>query len=239
MNEGIPRSGRAGSNRRRNMRAVQRDPDRMALWALLLGLFTLVVAAASAHASGGGTASTGGAALPGDDARFGTRTLRIGMEGSDVRVLNGIVKSKPYGGGVRLGRTFASATEAAVQAFRGDAGLGGGGFVDRTTSRALRASMSTACATWYGPGLYGNGMACGKTLRRTTIGVAHRSLPCGTRVTLAYHGRSIVVPVVDRGPYTSGYKFDLTAATASGLGFESSGTIRYAVAQAGSDRKAP
>jgi hypothetical protein len=73
-------------------------------------------------------------------------------------------------------------------------------------------------ATVYGPGLYGNGTACGQTLSRTTVGVASRTLPCGTSVALLYHGRALVVPVVDRGPYAKGVDWDLTAATARRLG---------------------
>jgi rare lipoprotein A (peptidoglycan hydrolase) len=238
MNEGMPRSGRAGYNQPRQARAAERRPDRMAFWALLGALFTLVVAAASAHATSGGTASPG-ASSSGEDARFGSRVLSEGMEGSDVEVLNGIVKSKDYATGVRLSALFESTTEGAVKQFQSEAGLASTGVVDRTTSRALRASMSKAGATWYGPGFYGNKTACGKTLRRTTIGVANRSLPCGTKITFAYHGRSIVAPVIDRGPYTRGYRFDLTGATAETLGFTQSETIRYAVARTGSDRIAP
>jgi rare lipoprotein A (peptidoglycan hydrolase) len=64
--------------------------------------------------------------------------------------------------------------------------------------------------SWYGPGLIGNGTACGKTLTRTLIGVAHRTLPSGTLVTFKSGGRTLTVPVVDRGPYVSGRIFDLT-----------------------------
>jgi len=75
-----------------------------------------------------------------------------------------------------------------------------------------------ALATWYGPGFYGHRTACGGRLRRDTLGVAHRGLPCGTQVALYYKGRTITVPVIDRGPYgvrTAAY--DLTAATARAL----------------------
>jgi rare lipoprotein A (peptidoglycan hydrolase) len=210
----------------------------MALWALLLGLFTLVVAAASAHANSGGTASsTGGASLSGDGTRFGSRVLSMGMEGDDVTVLNGIVKSKPYSAEVRLTSLFESPTQDAVRQFQSQAGLPSDGVVDRATSRALRGSMSKAGATWYGPGFYGNRTACGKQLRRTTIGVASRTLPCGTKVTFAFHGRSIVAPVIDRGPYTRGFRFDLTGATAEALRFTTSDTVRFAVARTGSDRR--
>ncbi|HEX2241170.1 MAG TPA: septal ring lytic transglycosylase RlpA family protein [Actinomycetota bacterium] len=79
-------------------------------------------------------------------------------------------------------------------------------------------------ATWYGPGLYGNGTACGQTLTPGTEGVAHRTLPCGTMVSVYFQGRSVTVPVIDRGPY-SGAEWDLTQATAERLGFSGSQTI--------------
>jgi len=87
-----------------------------------------------------------------------------------------------------------------------------------------------AGASWYGPGLYGRNTACGQTLRATTIGVAHRSLPCGTMVKFIYHGHSVVAPVIDRGPYVKGRAWDLTAAASEALEFEGAGMIRYAVA---------
>lgn len=79
-------------------------------------------------------------------------------------------------------------------------------------------------ATWYGPGLYGNGTACGQTLTPETEGVAHRTLPCGTMVSIYFRGRSVTVPVIDRGPY-SGAEWDLTSATAQRLGFSGAQTI--------------
>ncbi len=75
-----------------------------------------------------------------------------------------------------------------------------------------------ATASWYGPGLYGHRVACGGTLEPDTLGVANRTLPCGTKVTLRYHGRQVRVPVIDRGPYVEGRDYDLTAATKSRLG---------------------
>jgi rare lipoprotein A len=82
-----------------------------------------------------------------------------------------------------------------------------------------------AYASWYGPGLYGNALACGGTLGGGTLGVAHRTLPCGTKVTLKRGRRSVRVPVVDRGPYVGGREYDLTAATAQRLGLHGHGTI--------------
>ena len=76
-----------------------------------------------------------------------------------------------------------------------------------------------AVATWYGPGFYGHRTACGQKLTRRLLGVAHKTLPCGTEVAVLYHGRRITVPVVDRGPFRRGTAYDLTVATAQALGF--------------------
>ena len=87
-----------------------------------------------------------------------------------------------------------------------------------------------AGATWYGPGFYGRRTACGQTLRPGTLGVAHRSLPCGTVVKFAFGGHQVVTRVIDRGPYAKGVAWDLTNGTREALGFEGSGQIRFAVA---------
>jgi rare lipoprotein A len=80
-------------------------------------------------------------------------------------------------------------------------------------------------ASWYGPGLYGNKLACGGRLGTGTVGVAHKTLPCGTKVTLHNKGRTLTVKVIDRGPYVGGRFYDLTAATKQKLGFGSTGTV--------------
>jgi hypothetical protein len=77
----------------------------------------------------------------------------------------------------------------------------------------------SAVASWYGPGFYGRRTACGLRMSRKLLGVAHKKLPCGTPVAIAYEGKSITVPVVDRGPFVRGRKWDLTAAAAKALGF--------------------
>lgn len=89
-----------------------------------------------------------------------------------------------------------------------------------TTSPELTVTVyRRSMATWYGPGFYGNRTACGRTMTRTLRGVAHRTLPCGTKIALMYRGRKLTVPVVDRGPYSRGVEWDLTAGTAQALGF--------------------
>ena len=86
-------------------------------------------------------------------------------------------------------------------------------------------SYRLAGASWYGPGLWGNGVACGGTLLPGTLGVANKTLPCGTKVKLRYHGHEITVPVIDRGPYVAGREFDLTYAVKQKLGFPGVGTV--------------
>ena len=79
---------------------------------------------------------------------------------------------------------------------------------------------SAAIATQYGRGSYGSRTACGTILRPGTIGVAHRTLPCGTLVEFYYRGATIKAPVIDRGPYANGAAWDLTDAAARALRFD-------------------
>lgn len=82
-----------------------------------------------------------------------------------------------------------------------------------------------ARATLYGPGFWGHQTACGLRLHRTTLGVANRDLPCGTRVTVLFRGQTITVRVIDRGPFAHGASWDLTAATARALGMTGTSTV--------------
>jgi rare lipoprotein A len=82
-----------------------------------------------------------------------------------------------------------------------------------------------ASASWYGPGLYGNKLGCGGRLTPGRLGVAHKYLPCGAKVTLRKGARTVNVRVIDRGPYVGGREFDLTEATAHRLRFHAHGEI--------------
>jgi len=85
-----------------------------------------------------------------------------------------------------------------------------------------------AAVSWYGPGLYGNKLGCGGTLTPGTLGVANKTLPCGSHVTLRHGRRTVRVRVVDRGPYVGGREFDLTAATSHKLHFGGVGSVLVA-----------
>jgi rare lipoprotein A len=93
-------------------------------------------------------------------------------------------------------------------------------------SRARKVTVyRPASASWYGPGFYGNSTACGQTLTPSTLGVANKSMPCGTKLTLRHGNRTVRVKVIDRGPFAGNREFDLTGATKNRLNFGSTGTV--------------
>ena len=96
---------------------------------------------------------------------------------------------------------------------------GSGAQASAATPEIAVTIYKPAVATWYGPGFYGNTTACGLEMTKSLVGVAHRTLPCGTQVAITYGGRSMIVPVVDRGPFANGADWDLTYAAATALGF--------------------
>ncbi len=78
-------------------------------------------------------------------------------------------------------------------------------------------TAGTVIASWYGPGFYGNRTACGQLYTPVIIGVAHKTLPCGTMLELEFRGRVVIVPVIDRGPFIAGRTLDLSNATRAAL----------------------
>ena len=101
--------------------------------------------------------------------------------------------------------------------------------------------------SFYGPGLYcvsnrvkaclpqrgrsarAKLTACGVLFTRTVVGVAHRTLPCGTLVAFTYHGRTVIAPVIDRGPYVAGRIWDLSGGLCVALRHCFSGPIRWTI----------
>ena len=79
--------------------------------------------------------------------------------------------------------------------------------------------LHPALASWYEDG--GN-TACGF---HAGLGVANRTVPCGTKVMLRYGNRTVTAVVDDRGPYAGGRDWDLNQNTASALGFAGVGTV--------------
>jgi rare lipoprotein A len=172
----------------------------------------------SLHLSGHTVLSGSGLAVRGKVRPSGRHRVKVVLSGPDARVL--ILTSKADGS-FALRWSPDRIGNYAVRAF---------GIHDRRSrgsiSKARRlTSYRQAAASYYGPGLYGNGVACGGTLMPGRLGVANKTLPCGTRVRLRYHGRTVTVPVIDRGPYVAGRDYDLTEATKLRLGFPGVGTV--------------
>jgi peptidoglycan hydrolase-like protein with peptidoglycan-binding domain len=165
------------------------------------------------------------ASAPASAATLGQRTLGRGDRGPDVATLQRVLAMKGYAVGPADG-VFGRVTKLAVRQFQKRAGLAADGRVGPLTTHALAYAWAIRTATFYGPGLWGNRTACGFTLARRTLGIAHRTLPCGRAVPVYYGGRLAIFRVIDRGPYTSGVALDLTAAAAGMLGMSATSAVR-------------
>jgi rare lipoprotein A (peptidoglycan hydrolase) len=121
---------------------------------------------------------------------------------------------------------FGRQTKRAVKRLQRRRHIRADGIAGPGTTRTLAASWHPRMASYFGPGLYGNRTACGQILRHRTTGVAHRTLPCGSRVAVYHAGRVVVLPVIDRGPFRSGVTFDITAGAASRLLMRTTSSVR-------------
>lgn len=174
----------------------------------------LRVARGARDVRAGGDAQVAGTLLP----RHGGRTILVeAATGGRWRV---VARGRTRANGhfrVHMRAPRVGAIRLRVR-FRGDR-LAGAARAGAGTLRAFRPTL----ASWYD--LYGGALACGGTLGYGTLGVANKTLPCGTKVTLRYGSREITVPVIDRGPYVGGREWDLTGATARALGFDGVGVV--------------
>ena len=235
MNEVRPRPRTDHRRRRPNPNGIGARPDRVALWAVFMAVAAMIAAAASAHASSGGIGGApagktaeGGAGCD-TTGRLGARALALGDCGADVQTLNWILNSRSFGTAVPLGEEFELTTAKSVKGFQRRAGIGADGVVDARTASALVGGMRRDRASWYGPGFYGNRTACGIELTTRTVGVAHRGLPCGTKVTIGYQGDFLRTTVIDRGPFRQGVKWDLTNAARKRLGLDQTAVVHSAI----------
>jgi rare lipoprotein A (peptidoglycan hydrolase) len=192
---------------------IKSRPDRVAAWAVVLGVFMVFMAVVTAQAD----------AAKWQRATLGDRTLQKGMAGNDVKTLQMLLTRRGFE--VPATGYFGKITKRKVSQFQRSHGLTADGIVGPMT-RAKFRPRKRRTATWYGPGLYGNEMACGGKLTRDTFGVAHKTLPCGKKVTIAHGGRIVIARVVDRGPFVNGVEYDLTEKTARSVRMSSTSEIR-------------
>lgn len=78
--------------------------------------------------------------------------------------------------------------------------------------------------SWYGAES-GNRTASGRYFDGTQLLAAHRTLKFGTKVRFTYKGRSIILPILDRGPYVGGRTYDLSKAAAKRIGMVGAGVV--------------
>lgn len=90
------------------------------------------------------------------------------------------------------------------------------------------AYEETGIASWYGPGFHGSRTASGETFDTNELSAAHRTLqmPSFVRVTNLENGRSIIVRVNDRGPFSKARVIDVSSRAADLLQMKGKGTAR-------------
>jgi peptidoglycan lytic transglycosylase len=83
-------------------------------------------------------------------------------------------------------------------------------------------------ASWYKMGYR---TASGERMNPRALAGAHRTLPFGTKVRVENlaNGKSVVVRINDRGPFTGGRVIDVTQGAAEKLGMIRSGVARVKV----------
>ncbi len=89
----------------------------------------------------------------------------------------------------------------------------------------------TGIASWYGPNFHGKYTANGEIYNQNALTAAHKTLqiPAIVRVTNLENGRSIIVRVNDRGPFSRGRIIDMSRKGAELLQFHNQGTAKVKV----------
>jgi len=92
-------------------------------------------------------------------------------------------------------------------------------------------SQETGIASWYGKDFHGRPTASGEIYNMYGYSAAHKTIPLGStvRVTHLGNGRSIVVPVNDRGPFVGERIIDLSYGAARHLGMVKEGIAKVRV----------
>ncbi|MGB9152891.1 MAG: septal ring lytic transglycosylase RlpA family protein [Alphaproteobacteria bacterium] len=98
----------------------------------------------------------------------------------------------------------------------------------------------TGVASWYGADFHEHRTANGEIFNKDELTAAHKTLPLPTlaRVTNLDNGKSIVVRINDRGPFSSGRIIDMSQRAAQLLGFENQGTAKVRVQVLSDESKA-
>ncbi|HEV2091714.1 MAG TPA: septal ring lytic transglycosylase RlpA family protein [Rubrobacter sp.] len=84
--------------------------------------------------------------------------------------------------------------------------------------------VRTMVASYYANVLEGNPTASGEPYEPGRYTAAHKSLPLGTELRVAYGGEAVEVVVNDRGPFVEGRDIDLSLAAAEEIGLTTPGS---------------
>lgn len=105
-----------------------------------------------------------------------------------------------------------------------------GGYPEETRARP-GGDGQTGMISYYGGKFHGRKTASGARFDKNAMTAAHRTLPFGTRlkVTNLANGKSVVVTVNDRGPFSHGRILDLSEAAARKIGMMDKGTVRATI----------
>jgi rare lipoprotein A len=88
-----------------------------------------------------------------------------------------------------------------------------------TSEKAAVVKTLSGAASWYGGKFHGRRTANGERYDMNKHTAAHKSLPFGTkvRVTNRINGKSVVVRINDRGPFTGNRIIDLSRGAAGAV----------------------
>lgn len=95
-------------------------------------------------------------------------------------------------------------------------------------------------ASWYGDDFHQQATANGEIYNKNELTAAHKTLPLPTlaRVTNLENGRSVVVRINDRGPFSGARIIDVSQRAAQLLGFEQQGTAKVRIQVLADESKA-
>ena len=123
-------------------------------------------------------------------------------------------------------------------------GCGGGTKVYKTNTKPYTVAGTTyyplksavgfsesGNASWYGGKFHGRKTASGERYNQNKMTAAHKTLPFGTnvRVKNTENGKSVVVRINDRGPFSKGRIIDLSRAAAKKLDMIKTGTAKVSI----------
>ena len=172
---------------------------------------TRAVLAAFALAALGGSI---GPALAEDEGVTPTPVVAIAEDASQPRFTP---TPEPAAPGARFGEAFAPFDDPAIEPVQ-------------PSPEDIGTAITGGVASWYGPGFAGRRTASGERFNPSEYTAAHRTLPFGSRVRVSMNGRSVVVRINDRGPFTAGRVIDLSQAAAEEIGLRRAGSGRVELA---------